>query len=648
MHKGDRMHSRSPARATPQSSAPFHRGALLLLSLGLMACGQHTSTLPSVSASTDLHLEAENGTIEAAVAPQAVAEPISGGRIIQDPAASGGRAVILLGTNDAVRFKLPSNFTPGRYTVKVQGRGEPYQGWPTVALENDGRKRMSVTTLDTKTYALRGFGEFDLRPNQEMSVAFLNDRYDGPGKDRNAVVDSLVIEPVKATPTPPAGPTSFVSLFGTSGGDSANDVAVDASGNSYVVGQTYGTFPGQTKTGDADAYVRKVDPHGKELWTRQFGPAAVPNAASPSLADLHSVRIDARGNVYVAGTVYGSGNLPGQTSAGGRDVFVRKYTSDGILIWTQQFGTARDELPTSLGVDARGNVYVVGQTNGLLPGQEGYDGPPLSESTISFVRKYTPDGAVGWTRQFANITPSSQSEPPRALSYTRGAAVDPAGNIYVAGVTYLPFPGQTQVGNGFNAFVRKYRTDGGLLWTRQLGTPPSTPAPGGSGDSTDGSDIAVDALGNSYLTGSTVRLGTEPGTLVGPNRTGSGPRYLSKYSPEGTPLWIRQFGPVERAQEQGKQWVGVDGAGNAVVVGDKELTFPGQPAVVERFVQKYSPDGRVLAARALEQMGWSSVSYRAASVDLKGSVSLVGDFEELYPKQTPNGGRDAFLIKLTP
>ena len=51
-------------------------------------------------------------------------------------------------------------------------------------------------------------------------------------------------------------------------------MAVDATGV-YVAGETGGALPGQTRTsgGGDDAFVRKYDRNGNELWTRQFGSA---------------------------------------------------------------------------------------------------------------------------------------------------------------------------------------------------------------------------------------------------------------------------------------------------------------------------------------------------------------------------------------
>src|SRR5437762_3541924 len=104
--------------------------------------------------------------------------------------------------------------------------------------------------------------------------------------------------------------------------------AVAADGNVYVVGDLPHALPGQTSAGGVDAYVRKYDAAGAELWTRQFGTAV--NDFPGGLA------ADASG-VYVAGSTHGT--LPGQTSAGDEDAFVRKYDAAGTELWTRQFGT---------------------------------------------------------------------------------------------------------------------------------------------------------------------------------------------------------------------------------------------------------------------------------------------------------------------
>jgi len=73
--------------------------------------------------------------------------------------------------------------------------------------------------------------------------------------------------------------------------------------------------------------------------------------------------------------------LPGQTSSGGVDLYVRKYDATGNVVWTRQFGTPGTDYATGVSVDASG-VYVHGSTTGTLPGQTS-----AGDSDV-FVRKY--------------------------------------------------------------------------------------------------------------------------------------------------------------------------------------------------------------------------------------------------------------------
>ena len=67
--------------------------------------------------------------------------------------------------------------------------------------------------------------------------------------------------------------TLWTRQFGSSRSEVARGIAVDASG-AYVGGKTEGALAGQASLGNGDAFVRKYDPEGKELWTRQFGSSA--------------------------------------------------------------------------------------------------------------------------------------------------------------------------------------------------------------------------------------------------------------------------------------------------------------------------------------------------------------------------------------
>jgi hypothetical protein len=61
--------------------------------------------------------------------------------------------------------------------------------------------------------------------------------------------------------------------------------------------------------------------------------------------------------------------MPGQPAIGGSDAFVARYDAAGGTVWTYQFGTAGSEVAVGVAVNAGGETYVVGATDGTLPGQ---------------------------------------------------------------------------------------------------------------------------------------------------------------------------------------------------------------------------------------------------------------------------------------
>jgi len=233
---------------------------------------------------------------------------------------------------------------------------------------------------------------------------------------------------------------------GTSSGDRARAIAVDASGL-YVAGYVQSALPGQTLAGNADAFVRKYDADGQEIWTRQFGTTGSDTA--------EGIAVDASG-VYVVGSAGGA--LPGQAWSGDRDAFVRKYDLDGNEIWTRQFGADCREVEDEFGDvyvlcpvdgalavagDASG-VYLAGTTWGALPGQT------WTGDSDAFIRKYDADGNEVWTREFGNS------------DGVLGIDVDSSG-LFIAGMT-------GGAGNA-DAFMGKYAGDGSEVWMRVYGNP---------------------------------------------------------------------------------------------------------------------------------------------------------------------------------
>lgn len=117
------------------------------------------------------------------------------------------------------------------------------------------------------------------------------------------------------------GNTRWSTTFGTTEVETVEGAAVDASGAAWVVGSTYGAFPGSGRAADpgGDAFVARLDASGALLWTTQLGTEAADAASDVALGPA--------GDAYVVGRT--SGTFPGNTSDPG--VFLARVTPDGAL-----------------------------------------------------------------------------------------------------------------------------------------------------------------------------------------------------------------------------------------------------------------------------------------------------------------------------
>jgi len=384
----------------------------------------------------------------------------------------------------------------------------------------------------------------------------------------------------------------WIRQFGSPDQDAAAGVAADTDGNVYVAGDTVDALPGQTETGSHDAYVRKYDSQGNEIWTQQFGL----NDGAAQVVQGRGVAVGPDGRVYVAGNT--SGTFPGEVNFGRQDGFLRKYDPDGTEIWTRQFGSDRYEWVDGAAVSSDGAVYVVGVTSGALPGQTRVGGDDV------FI------GNLIWIRQFGTAL----------FDEARAVGVDPDGNAYVVGVL-------EESGGWGDIFLRKYDPAGAEIWTRRFCAP----------DSCWASAVAVDADGNPHVVGG-VR-----GTLPGQTRTGWEDAFLRKYDPDGTELWTRQFGTAPSAQAGG---VAVDMFGDVWVGGTARGAFPGQTSAGggDIFLRKYDAAGDELWTC---QFGSPDDDYGPrVAVGPDGSPYLCGQTRGELPGQTYLGDQDAFLLKL--
>ncbi len=178
--------------------------------------------------------------------------------------------------------------------------------------------------------------------------------------------------------TPPiASSLEWVRQLGTASNfDQSTDIAVDASGNSYVVGYTSGLLAGDN-AGSIDGFLAKYNASGTLQWIQEI--------ETPTNDYVNAVSVDATGNIYIGGQTQGSAvNIS--------DAFIAKYNSAGTRQWLQLLGVTSGggglAQVNDLTLDGAGNLYVTGRTaNG---GSSNFD---------AFVGKYGPSNPTSSVRR---------------------------------------------------------------------------------------------------------------------------------------------------------------------------------------------------------------------------------------------------------
>ena len=173
-----------------------------------------------------------------------------------------------------------------------------------------------------------------------------------------------------------SGSRQWTQQLGSYSNDVAFDVATDSSGNTYITGYTGGPLDGNTNAGELDLILVKYDSSGNKSWTKQLGTSTSDYA--------RGVSVDADGNVCVSG--YTTAALDGQTHYGSDDLFLVKYDSSGNKSWTRQLGTSTLDRAVDVIHDTSGNAYVAGSTLGDLDYQRSQGGDDL------FLVKFSSDG----------------------------------------------------------------------------------------------------------------------------------------------------------------------------------------------------------------------------------------------------------------
>ncbi len=214
------------------------------------------------------------------------------------------------------------------------------------------------------------------------------------------------------------GELQWNTFLGSSGNDGGRGIAVDNTGNVYVIGESLETWgsPVRGFAGTRDSFVAKLDATGALQWHTFLGGsnsdvgskiamndagviyatglsraswgsplASYPGSASQAdwvvqlgtdgalqwltfirsaySSDSNALTLDGAGNLYLAGWSDATWGAPVRAYSGGWDAYVVKLNSSGQRVWHTFLGSADADMGLGIAVDALNNVYVAGISN---------------------------------------------------------------------------------------------------------------------------------------------------------------------------------------------------------------------------------------------------------------------------------------------
>lgn len=331
-----------------------------------------------------------------------------------------------------------------------------------------------------------------------------------------------------------------------------------------------------------------------------------------------SVLAEPDGSVVAVGEFRGEIEVsPGISlqSAGGRDLYLARWTRDGRHDRSIRYGGDADDVQPRVARSPSGSLVLAATFSGTTD---------LGGMTAAGPN----DGLV------AAVTASFHPVWSTAISgfYIDGAtatAVDPNGDVIVGGyfAYQAALQGQTLAGQGFDGVVARYSPGGTIVWARGIGGGPVDQGPNAAVIS-----IALDDAGNIFAAGhfnATAVIGGESHEAKDGYDT-----FLISYDASGATRWVRTFGDLG---DEYDPWIAVDAAGNCTlaVVSGGRTTIRHHDAAGALVWQRSIPGAMV---KGLRRSGPHLLAFGSFSgrTEIGNGVTL----ESV-------GGEDAFVAQLT-
>ena len=278
----------------------------------------------------------------------------------------------------------------------------------------------------------------------------------------------------------PAGQLVWSTYLGGAGIDSADDLALDAAGNVYVVGNTQSAdFPvtanafDQTINSVSDAFVTKISSDGSTLLYSTFFGGAQSGFGNIGDEAARAVAVDSSGSVFIAGyttsldlptrrafdTGYGK---TGNNIFNYSDAFVAKLdtarSGSDSLVYSTYLGTDAGDQSYDLAIDAFGQAYVVGATGaGDFPYLNQVPSLAPEGANGTFLVKFPSDGGAPL---YSTPVGGRNYVVASALAVNRSGEVFVAGGIGAAGFPITPGAFDTTYNGNNDGFLTKINSNG--------------------------------------------------------------------------------------------------------------------------------------------------------------------------------------------
>jgi hypothetical protein len=278
----------------------------------------------------------------------------------------------------------------------------------------------------------------------------------------------------------PGGAALSYSTYLGTGGNKLQAVAVDSSGDAFVVGSTgaqgfpvtAGAFQTSSSESVAVPFVTELNPTGTALLYSTFISGTNSGSADEALA----VAVDASGNAYVTGQV-GDSDFPTTPGAYQRnlldhsDAFVTKLNPSGSAL---VYSTYLPGLTTGygIGVNSSGEAYVAGINYGpagTFPTTPGaFQASAPTTTTNGFLTVFNSAGSGLVYSTYIGVTSGNEITDAYAI------ALDTSGSAYLTGMAQPNFPttagaykttlaANANYPDPTNAFVMKFSFAGASL-----------------------------------------------------------------------------------------------------------------------------------------------------------------------------------------